>query len=356
MTRTRTKTVLLFLITLISAAAVAQGQDRSVTRVMLDRGRAALDQSQYQRADTIARDVLSLAFLARSARAEAFELLAAANFPRDTALQHKAVAINAISQFIQLDLSNAVPTELAWPGLDSLYKSVLAHTYAISVNARRDNPITGIDGTAPLRVRANEPSTFVLTAQSRDGIESIILDSASSTMDTVLNLRVGRRGALILHDAQYDFVVTARQLSTGEVSSRTFDGVVAMPTISYVPTLPMQDSVTTRPERSRPQRALNIATAVGFGAVTIAIGLKLRAAHPISTTSADDRCIGAGILMTVGASIAAWFDRGRPLDRNIAANRGAKAALSGEQAAARQENARRAAAYRAFITLDQDAR
>ena len=245
---------------------------------------------------------------------------------------------------------------MAWPGLDSLYKSVLAHTYAISVNARRDNPITGIDGTAPLRVRANELSSFVLTAQSHDGIESIMLDSASSTMDTVLNLRVGRRGALILHDAQYDFVVTARELSTGQVSSRILDGVVAMPTISYVPTLPVRDSITTRLERSRPQRALNIATAVGFGAATIAIGLKLRAAHPIATTAADNRCIGAGILMTVGASIAAWFDRGRPLDRNIAANRGAKAALSGEQAAAREENARRAAAYRAFITLNPDAR
>ena len=113
------RTLPLCLIALVSVITSARAQDRSVTRVMLDRGRAAVDQGQYQRADTIARDVLSLAFLARASRAEAFELLAAANFPRDTALQRKAVALNAVSQYIQLDLSNTIPTELAWPGLDT---------------------------------------------------------------------------------------------------------------------------------------------------------------------------------------------------------------------------------------------
>src|ERR1041385_854245 len=274
MIRTCTKTIELCAIALFASANLAIAQDRSPTRVMLDRGRAAVDQGQYQRADTIARDVLSLALLTRAGRAEALELLAAANFPPDTAQQQRAIARNAISQFIQLDLLNTIPPELSWPGLDSLYRNVLAHTYAMSVNARRDNPIVGIDGSAPPRVRANEPSTFILSAQSRDGIESIVLDSASFTTDATLNLRVARGGVLILHDAQYDFVITARQVATGEKLTRTFDGTVAVPAISYVNVPVAVDSITKRPERSQPQRALNIATAVGIGAATIAIDRK----------------------------------------------------------------------------------
>ena len=227
----------------------------------------------------------------------------------------------AISQFIQLDLSNTIPAELSWPGLDSLYRNVLAHTYGMSVAARRENPITGIDGTAPLRVRTNEHSTFVLTAQSRDGIETIILDSATYTTDATLNLRVARSGALILKDAQYDFVITARQVATGEKVTRTLDGTVAVPSIAYVNVPVVVDSITNRPERSRPQRALNVATAVGMGMATIAMGLELRAAKPIASTSADNRVIAVGVLMTAGVSVAAWFDRGRPLDKNVDANR-----------------------------------
>ena len=356
MRRLRMNTIGLCSIACLAAVSLANAQDRSVTRVMLDRGRSAVDQGQYQRADTIARDVLSLALLPRSARAEALELLASANYPPDTALQQRAIARTAISQFIQLDLANTFPAELSWPGLDSLYRNVLAHTYAMSVAARRENPITGIDGTAPLRVRTNEPSTFLLTAQSRDGIESIVLDSATYTTDATLNLRVARGGALILKDAQYDFVITARQVATGEKVTRTLDGTVAVPSIAYVSVPVVVDSITNRPERSRPQRALNIGTAVGMGLATIAMGLELRAAKPIASTSTDNRVIAVGVLMMAGISTAAWFDRGRPLDKNVDANRLALAALSGKQAAAREENARRAAAYRAFITLNLDAR
>lgn len=357
MSRIMMKTLVLFAIASVTHSAAGGAQDRSVTRVMLDRGRAAIDQAQYQRADTIARDVLSLALLTRSARAEALELLAAANYPPDTALRQRAIARNAISQFIQLDLSNMIPRELSSPGLDSLYVNVLAHTYAMSVSVRADNPIVGINGVAPMRVRANEPSTFVLTAQSRDGIETVVLDSAAFTEDAVLNLRVARNQQLILRDGQqYDFVVAARQVATGEVLSRMIDGTVAVPAISYVKTSELTDSITTLPERSRPQRAINIGTALGFGLATIAMGLQLRAAHPINSAAADNRVVGVGVLMIAGASVAAWFDKGRPLDRNIAANRAAEAARAGQEAASAEENARRAAAYRAHITLNPDGR
>lgn len=338
------------------ASSVA-AQERSAARQMLDRGRAALGGLQYLQADTIARDILSMAFLPRSARAEALELLAAANFPDAAAHQRAAEARSAISQLLSLDLALTIPPELSWHGLDSLYRDVLERTYAMSVSARRENPIVGIDGTSPLRVRANEPSTFVLRARTRDGIELIVLDSIPVATDTTLMLRVSKAGTPILRDGEYEFVVTATQVVSRETVQRIIEGSAAVPAINYVTVPSGADSASLLPERSRPQRTAGIVTGAVLATATIALGAALRAGDPIrGSARSDARYVGVGVIMGLAAGTAAWFDKGRVLDKNVASNRQASREMASRAAAAREENARRGSAYRASIILNPEAR
>jgi hypothetical protein len=60
--------------------------------------------------------------------------------------------------------------------------------------------------------------------------------------------------------------------------------------------------------------------------------------------------------MSVAAIVAAWDDRGRILDRNRARNQGIMREFGLKQRQARAENEKRAAEYRATITLNPEVR
>ncbi|MGQ0639367.1 MAG: hypothetical protein ACT4P6_01130 [Gemmatimonadaceae bacterium] len=336
---------------------LAQSADRSATREMLDRGRAALNDLRYQRADSIARDVLSLGMLPRPARVEALQLIAAANYPELAVEQRIAPARSAIAQLLSLDLALTIPRELSWTGLDSLYRDVVATTYATSVLVRRENPIAGINGTALLRVRANRPSSFALRARTRDGIEAVLLDSVSGAVDTTLTLRVARDDKLILRGGEYDFIVTAVDVGTKETVAKTFDGVALVPPLEALAVPARVDSTVLRAERTRPEKTTGIVAGVLLGVATIALGKGLRASDPIkSDGETDSRYTAAGIVMIVGSIAAAWYDKGRVLDKNREANRKMASDVLTRQRIAREENLRRAAEYRASITLNPEGR
>ena len=58
----------------------------------------------------------------------------------------------------------------------------------------------------------------------------------------------------------------------------------------------------------------------------------------------------------LSAGEAAWFDRGRMLDKGMASNRRALGELANRQRAAREENHRRIASYRASLTVNPEVR
>ena len=75
-------------------------------------GRAALNAFQFQRADTMAREVLSFGGRARrSYRIEALQLLAAANFPAGAVSRETVEAHNALVALIKLDLEPGLPQD-----------------------------------------------------------------------------------------------------------------------------------------------------------------------------------------------------------------------------------------------------
>jgi hypothetical protein len=330
----------------------------SVTRQLLDRARVALNDLQHQRADSIARDVLGLGTqIPRATRVEALQLIAASNFPELQSGRNVAQARSALASLLRIDLDIVMPPDLAWRGLDSLFNEVSRETYSISVLVRRENPIFGVDGEAPLRVRANRLSSFTLIARSKDGIESILLDSVTVASDTILMLRVGRDGRLLLKAAPYDFVVRATDPTSRESITRVFDGVAVVPAVSYVAAPARVDSSTLLPERTRPKRTATIVGGI-LGAVgTIALGKGLRGKAPLANKAEYDSRYTIAAFGIVAASVAAsFFDKGRILDKNVARNRQLLEEASGVARSVIAENARRVSEYRASISINPEAR
>jgi hypothetical protein len=347
----------ILLLLLFPGLVVAQGNERSASRELLDRARVALNDLDYVRADNMARGVLTLGLLNRPARIEALQIIAAANYPDTPNERKEAAARGALAQLIQIDLAIGVAREFASPGIDSLYQSVLGTTFGTTVLVRPENSITGVAGVSPLRVRANRPATIAVSLRTKDGIESFLLDSVASGVDTTLNLRVGRNGRPYVAGGQYELVVTATELATRQTSVKVFDAVALVPAIDYVVVPTVIDSSLLKPERSRPERSAGIIAGAFIGAATIVAGRALRAPESLrSAGETDKRYVTVGTLLAVGTGVAAWFDRGRVLDKSILSNQRALADLTVRQRAAREENARRAADYRASITVTPEAK
>lgn len=341
----------------ISSLAHAQ-EERSGPDVLLERARAALNDLKYARADSMAREVLATGpRLRRTPRIQALQVVAAANFPESETERRVAPARSALSELIKLDLGATIPRELSWPGLDSLYADVLKSTFAVSVSVRRENPIVGIEGFSLLRVRTNRPAGFSLQARSRDGIEAITLDTVGMAMDTTLKLRVSRNGRPFLRGGEYDFIVQATDPQTRETITRRFEGIAIVPTIEFVPTPPAMDSSEYLPIRATPQRVGGIVGGAVLGVATFVLGTALRASDPIKGGGEVDtryRQVGIGIALGTGA--AAWFDRGRLLDKNAKVNQKRERDFATRMRLARTENEKRGADYRANVALDTEGR
>ncbi|HUQ80434.1 MAG TPA: hypothetical protein VM076_04830 [Gemmatimonadaceae bacterium] len=347
--------------TAIVAASSVGAQEptgASPVRGVIDRARAAMNDLQYPRADSLAREVLALGpRLRRSDRIEALQIVVSANYPEAGGSRNEAAARSAIAEMLKVDLAATMPREMSWPALDSMYRDVSRSTFAVSVSARRDNPIVGIDGNAPIRVRSSRPAQWTLIARTRDGIESVLIDSVSRASDTTLRFIVARGRKPILRGTEYEFVVTATDPQTQESIVRRFDGIALVPSIEFAAIPVTIDSTKLLPERSKSQRIPVAIGGVVLGAATVALGKQLRADAPFKGNGeTDTRATKIGIAIAGGSLAAAWFDKGRLLDRNVAANIRTRQDFERTRRAAMAENERRAAEYRASFTLNPEPR
>jgi hypothetical protein len=91
---------------------------------MLTKSKNALNDLQYARADSFARQVLALgSLLTVEQQIQALELRAAAFFPEETGPQKQDSAVVVIRQLLALG-GKGVPKDLSWAGLDSLVSLV----------------------------------------------------------------------------------------------------------------------------------------------------------------------------------------------------------------------------------------
>lgn len=336
----------------------AQGaNDRVIARDLLDRTRAAYNDLRFVRADSLAREVLALgARISRDTRIEALQLLSAANFPEPENQRRVAAARSAMVQLLKADLDSGIPRDLAWPGLDSLFRDVANSTFAMTVVVRRENAIIGIAGAAPVRVRTNRPSSVVLEVRSQEGIESAVVDSVATATDTVLQLRPLRGVQPLLKGGEFELIVRVTDLASRETITRTFDGVAFVPEFTHEPT-PVFDAGSLLPIRGKPQRIATAVVGVIVGAGTVAIGRLLRAGEPIGAAGdTDRRFVAVGATIAVGSIVAGLFDRGRDLNRNRATNDRVRREFEARLRVVEEENIRRSTQYRASITINTEAR
>lgn len=331
-------------------------RERSPVEELLDRARNALNDLQYARADSMAREVVALGNRARrNHRVSALQIIAIARFPESEQERDSTMARVALSQLVKLDLDARIPREFAWSGLDELYEEVRRATYSISAVVKRDNPILGIDGVSTIRVRSNRPTRFVLQARVPASGETVVIDSVAAAVDTVLKLRVARDGRPILQSGEYQILVLGTDLRSSETVARRFEAVALVPTLDVAAVPRTVDLTKVQPERAAPQRVRGIVAGVLAGASAIAIGKTLRGSEPIKSSGATDgRATTLGVFIAVAVGAAAWFDRGEMLSDNIAANRRLMREFEENAARLVAENEQRKRDYRANISINPE--
>ena len=116
-----TRSLLLALCATAVFARPAASQSQSPVAELLVQGRNALNDLDYERAESVGRSVLEFGERAtRRERASAYRLIAASFFPEELALQNADSALHYLAELIRLTPNAAIPTEISWPGLDSL--------------------------------------------------------------------------------------------------------------------------------------------------------------------------------------------------------------------------------------------
>lgn len=346
------------IVAIVKAATPVQAQERSPIADLLDQARVALTtELAYRRADSLAREVLLLGSrVPRFYRVQALQIVAAAQFPEVGGRQDTAQARIAIKEMVKLDLDARLPRELSWRGLDLLAEDVARSTYSISAIMRSDNPIVGITGEGRIRVRANRPSRFVLRGRSRDGFESVFLDSVAASTDTVLRIPVYRGDRMILQSGVYDVALTGTDVATQETIVRRLEVVASVPKYEEVPIPVSIDSSQLVPERRGPQRIEGIMTGLLAATAAVALGSATHNESPLRTLSSSNKARASAFMIGLGVSVAAWFDRGELLEQNRAANLRLLRSFERSLRAAVQENEKRAREYFASLSITEDNR
>ena len=102
---------------------------------------------------------------------------------------------------------------------------------------------------------------------------------------------------------------------------------------------------------------MGIAWGVAAGAATLVVANALHNREPARTAAGSDgRVAGIAFVMALGVGVASWFDKGRILQDNAAANRRLRDAFERDRASAIAENDRRRRDVRARVTINAEAR
>jgi hypothetical protein len=340
-----------FLLALAARGGSAQ-EAASPINDLLRSARDAINDLQYARADTIARQVLERsAILRRSQTVLAWQIVAAANFP-EVGVRDTATARAALREAILRDLDAVIPVDIRWDGLEQLHVREKREAYGMAVRVPQAELIYGGSlGDAVISVAVSQPSSVWLYARAVDGNTQVVVDSAVNVTEATLRLRALNGLVPVLASGAYEFVARVANSATRMTLQRTMQVSITAPPLELMNVPAPFDTTRLRPEVRKTDRGRGIAAGVVIGAVAVAIGKSLRAPEPIKSRAADNRGINAGILIAFGTAAAVWYDRGVPLAENRAANaldlRNHAALLEN----ALNENARRTAGYRARATV-----
>jgi hypothetical protein len=343
---------------LLATAGGAAAQERRVSPVadVLRQARRALDNLQYGAADSLARSVLySRAPVSRAERLEALLVTVAALYPEERTAQRRDSALAFLREYVRMAPDGAIPAAISWRGLDSLLELARRTTFAAFARPRRDNLVSGSQGTVPIAVVATRPARFYLSlGGAAESARPSLLDSAGPARDAVLGLRLFAADTQLASSGAWLVTVTAVDSAAADTVVQRFPVTVSAPSLDLAPVPLALDSTQLRSEWAPPSRGLGVAVGAGLGAATILLAQAMRAPDPVSSAfKADARALAVAGGFVLGGVVGALLDKGHPLPLNVAHNGRVRAEFAQRVLEAQQENERRRAAYRATVTIGE---
>jgi hypothetical protein len=125
MSKFMVKATALFFIGLLAISEVATAQPASPVATLLTRAKTALNDLRYSEADSLARLVMLLGdVVPRDQRVLALQIAAAARYPDEKQFQRADSARSALRALVAMGYTAAIPFDLSWSGLDSLFAGV----------------------------------------------------------------------------------------------------------------------------------------------------------------------------------------------------------------------------------------
>ena len=339
-------------------AQQVQQQGSSVINDLLKRAGDAFNDLNYLRADSLARQVLSIARITTPQRTHALLVIAAAAYPEEASAQKPVVALSTLKQIVRTNFTVKLPQELTWTGLDSLLVVAKRTTFGIEVSGDSEQVVVGTTGLARLRVRANREGSYSLTIIPSDsGGSGAIFDSLPAAANTEFQFGAMRGERPIFTTGNYSVIISGMDPVAHDTVTVRYNARVEAPALEFV-TIPAKiDSSKLLPIRSGKFGVKSVVPALLVGGAVFALSNVLRGEGDIATAvDADSKGVAIAGGVAVATILAGFLDRGRPLPANIIANKAfGDAWLKGVQQR-RDENRRRIAEYRTTFHFELETR
>ena len=325
---------------------------------LLLKAQQAVNDLNYLRADTLARQVLNAGARTTTAqRTRALLVIAAAYFPEEVPAQKRAQAVATLKQVVRNDIDVKFPPDLTWPGLDSLLAEAKRTTFGISVNADTLQTITGPTGTGQIRIRSNHPANFRMSIAPVGGGAAMVTDSLNSVSSGVFTIPHMRNDRPIFGTGDYEILITGADATSADSSSTRYIAHITAPELTFAKLPVAIDSSKLQIEHSGRYGAKGVIVGALVAGGIYAFSNVVRADTMVKRlVPADSK--GMAVAGGVGAAIiiASFADHGRPIPAAIAFNEKLRTDLGTSIRATEAENANRIATYRTTIAIQTGAR
>lgn len=302
-------------------------------------------------ADAIQRGYEVFAFTQTFSPAQEVRLrsaLAAAFYPDEPELQRPDSAIAQFVSLLRVVPDAAIPIEMRWSGLDSLFAVASARTHAVRIEPSAPQVLVGEAGRGTVSVLASRPSRFRLRLTPAAGGAGVTHDSSGApAVRATLSYRalVGRTQLLV--PGEYELAVIATDPATGDSVVVRRPARVSGAALALLPS-PSFDESKLRPEQRRPSWIKTVAVSIGAAAVTVLGGAVFLAASGEEGDETLGAVVGA-VGLGVGGLTGFAIHRSKPDPAAAAANMELRAQHRRAVDAADAENQRRLAAYQVTV-------
>jgi hypothetical protein len=326
---------------------------------LITRAKEALNNLNYDVANTLGKSVLTQPRLRSEQRVAALQVVAAAYFP-NPADGEGVIQSDSALHYLQLAarLRPDVPlaTDIRWPGLDSLFRVARERTFASIAIPPDESSLVGTEGRSYLEVISTRPAFVRVLTAPRDSSQFALHDSSGPTERARLGLRAHNGRDALLAVGEHIMLIEVADARSASRDTLRFRMEVQGDVTPMLARIPVFDSSTLLPDRQPRKLGKGIVGAIVFGGATLAMAQFARAREPIpSAFPTDGRSRMIAFLLAAGGVAGGLADKGVPLPGNSAAN---TILLAQHAAAVREaEDANRMAvsAYRLSIRISAEA-